>query len=803
MDEIIWARILSLVFGSTIDANTVIISAFMLGLGLGGIYLGKRADSVKDPVGLLTLIQFGTGLGSLIILLIFPLLPRIYSFIVKILGGGSSILIFILSFVLMLIPTFLMGGTLPLISKIYIKERQKIAIGFSQLYALNTLGGVIGAGIVGYFLIRAIGIRSSQLLAILINLGCGFFLLGRRIPLRLKTNLVKDSINSGDFRNNPDSNYFLSYNRFYPLIAGLIGFVSLGYEIFWIRTLSIFLANASYTFTTILIIYLLGIVSGSFFFYKRLSKLNQIKLLFVAQIATGCYVLITAFFLNNLPGLLFPIRSILEKPFYRIFLTPGLLSFLIVFIPTFLMGITFPLLCTIWTKNLDILGNGIGRIYFANTVGSVTGSLGVGFLLLPLFGVVRGIILFALLNLIIGVLIVKVEKQKKNLKFGYLLSGIMVILSIFGMKNNLILPPSIYRSPERADRVLYYKETKDGTVIVNEDRNTGVKTCYVNNSAVIGSTYDAIKVVKMMGHLPFLFNPKAKDVLVIGFGVGVTTSAIARHNVREIDCVEICPGVREASKYFSNINDFIFNNPKVKFIPGDGRNFLQLTDKKYDIISCDPTHPSLGSGNLYTKEYFLLCKGHLKENGVVCQYLPLHRLSIIEFKSLVKTFASVFSYTTIWLGYSHGILIGTENFKKIDFPSLKVLPDDLLKDPYWLAVSLILDREKSIQFSQEAEINTDDRPLVEFFTPVSLRRENWELIIRSLLALRIEPEKAIENIENLEKLKRYVAGQEFFISGLIYQNRSQKEKMIEEFEKALKVNPENLEIKLILENELR
>ncbi|MEZ5196950.1 MAG: hypothetical protein R2764_11250 [Bacteroidales bacterium] len=156
----------------------------------------------------------------------------------------------------------------------------------------------------------------------------------------------------------------------------------------------------------------------------------------------------------------------------------------------------------------------------------------------------------------------------------------------------------------------------------------------------------------MIGHLPFFIGLDCKEVLIVGFGIGVTTSTIASHpEVKSIDCVELAPGLKDAAIYFSDINENIINDPRLNFIAGDGRHFLQRTNKKYDLISSDPTLPILGSANLYSKEYFELCKAHLTEKGMVSQYLPLHKLRPQDFQGIIKTFQSVFTEATVWLGH--------------------------------------------------------------------------------------------------------------------------------------------------------
>ncbi len=793
--EITWTRLLLLAFGSTTLANALVVSAFMLGLGLGGLYYGSYVDRVNNSKKLFSYLQLGIGLSSFLLLLLINQLPNFYKGISKNIHLNPSIsstIIFILTFAVLFIPTFLMGGTFPVITKCYVQDENKIKNGIGLLYGFNTFGGTIGALLTGFFFIRTLGLSSTQLIAILINLIIGILVYlfiakmstENRISKTVPQESKKDNLNK--------------IKKYMPLIAGLTGFAGLACEILWIRALSIFLINSTYTFTMIIIVFLSGIFIGSIVF-TRLSKKSNIHNVFaLVQILTGLYIITGSLFLNKLPALLFLFSSIFEIPTLRMFLPALLLSWVIVFVPAIFMGISFPLICSLYEQKIPNLGNYLGNIYFFNTIGSALGSLIAGVLLIQYIGVIRGLVTVAFINLLIGFFFTLSLKKK----FVYIIIFVWAIASFFySMQNKLILPPSLYQSPSRQHRVLFYQETLDGTIIVSEDRSTGIRSCYVNNSAVIGTTYDALKVVKMLGHLPFIFNPDAKEILVIGFGIGITTSAIARYNVNQIDCVEICPGLRTAAKYFANFNNYIFNNPVVNFINADGRNFLLLTKKRYDIISCDPTHPILGSGSLYTKEFFILCREHLSDNGAVCQYLPLHKLSPDQFKSLIKTFADVFPHTSIWLGYSHGILVGTNHSQKIIFESLKNLNDDLLKDPYLLAVSYLLDTEAIRHFTSGAKINTDNQPRLEFFTPLSLRNENWEHNIKSVMEHRISIDKIVIGIEDLEKLQRYLQGQKYFIEGLIYQNRRDRQSMIEAFKKSLAVNQENNEIRLLLQSQ--
>lgn len=799
--EVVWVRLLALAFGTTTGATALVIGAFMAGLGFGSIYWGKRVDASPRPVRLFGLLQFGIAITSFIIIIIFKNMPAIYRVLFFLLDTGSSvslIFIFIISFILMFVPTFLMGGTFPVMSKAFIQRNTDIGSGIGTLYAVNTCGGIIGAGAAGFVLIAQTGLTITQGIALAINLMLSI--------ITIKISVTKNSENKG--AKSTEKIFSDRVRRFILIVAGFTGFAGLAYEILWIRALAIFLPNSTYTFSSVLIIFLTGITIGSIVYTKFLNTIKRhFFLLAGMQAFIGAYAIVTTLFLHRLPGLLFTFSRILIIPLFKIALPSMLLASVIMLIPTIFMGISFPLICKIYNKSINRLGSGVGNVYFYNTIGSVVGSLGAGFLLIPFVGVLTSIVFIALLNFVVGSVLVFLQPSVKGraLLFwpGAGVAALLVLWALILTPRLYILPPSLYVGYADADEVLYYKETRDGTVIVREDPQTKVRGCHVNNSTVIGTSYDGLKVVKMLGHLPFLVNPRAQNALIIGFGIGVTTAAIARHDLEYIDCVEICPGVREAAHFFTKFNDNVQSDPAVNFISGDGRNYLLLTEKKYDVISCDPTHPILGSGNLYTKEYFELCKEHLADNGVVVQYLPFHKMSPKEFRSLVKTFTEVFPHASVWLGHSHGILLGTDHLLYIDFQEIKKLvsriQDDILNDPYLLATALLFDEEDARNFGARARVHTDDHPFFDFFTIETQNPKNWEINLREVYTSRSNIRAIFYNIDDPDRMSRYLLGQAYFISALMYHSRNDPRSMFNELKKGAFVNPENNEIKTFLE----
>lgn len=806
--QVVWIRELSVIFGKTNAAITVVVSVFMLGLGLGSLYWGKKEITSKKLSNTFAMLQFGIAGGSLILLLIFPFLSGIFRGLVQQLNLSFTLIlvfIFLLCAVLMFIPTFLMGGTFPIISQLYIRREANVGKGIGLLYGLNTFGGILGAGLTGYYLIGLIGQRETQITGILLNIVIGAWFLKMREPGPLQPEQKKKEQKKQE-RILQTPGKHLSLEKYLVLAAFFTGFAGLAYEILWTRALGTFTSNSIYSFSSILVVYLTGIGIGSYIYSKYLSKNTpSLPLLIGLQFFIFFMVAFTAVFLNDIPVFLAPFGGLMKFPILRM-VFPGLfLSTLIMFIPTLLMGITFPLICKMYTDSIDNLRARIGKIFFFNTLGSMAGPIAAGFILLPLVGVVKALIITSSINFLLAFLgsffIEKSAKRKKWITAAVIVFHGVIFLPLITGKSTRVLPPSIFRNPNTIHELKHYKETIDGTVVVVEDQKTGVRGCYVNNNAVCGVTYDALKVVHYMGHLPMIFKPGAKNALIIGFGIGVTTSAVAQHPLDYIDCVEICPGVREAAPLFEKFNQKIWQNPKVNFIAGDGRNYLLLAPKKYDIISCDPVHPSLGSGSLYSKEYFELCKNRMKPGGVISQYLPLHKMTVNDLKTLLNTFYSVFPHSMVWLAQTHGVLIGSTQELRLSFTAIKDLTgrinDPFFKDPYLLAATLLLNRAGIKDYvKNHSPVHTDNHPILEYFSPQSVHATHQHNNVVELLRRRQPPGQLMTDVPDPALLDQYVRGQPAYLQGILYKNRGQTREAFRLFHQSLTINPQNRETRM-------
>lgn len=811
--ELVWTKTLTNIFGKTTIAVTLVISSYMAGLSigtiLGGFFMYKK---IFSPILLFAYIQTGIGISALIVQKILVKFPEIFKNVFQIFNISSyywSMIIFLFSFFSLLAPTIFMGATFPVISTIFVKnieERGKI---IGLLYTMNTFGAIIGVALAGYYLIGKIGQFYTYLIAVCLNIFVAlifyYFSFNKNIFAKEKISFL--NVNGDDLTEKKEKKSFIL------VIALLSGICSMAFEVLSERVLSIQLLNSTYSFTSILVIYLSGITFGSYLYSKFFAFKNSekdFKILTIILILTGLYILFISSFLNRLPYILMPFyNNLLTIPFFNVFF-PGLsLSSIILLVPSIFMGITFPLLCKLYSENINIIGLTISQVYFLNTIGSIIGPIVGAFILIPLLGIVKGFLIIGFIYYLLSLSLLFFLKKYRFLFLGIVLS---ILPFYFFTKRSIrdykIVPPSFINLRNDSESILYYKETIAGTVVGIKDKRT--KGLFINNNAACGVTYDAIKVVKMLGHVPFLYNPEIKNVLIIGFGIGVTTSEVAKHSINKIDCVEIVPGVKEAAVYFSDYNNNIIENKKLNFIPGDGRTYLYLSKDKYDLISCDPIHPALNSSSLYTKEYFELCKAHLSDNGIVSQYLPLHKLTTYQYKSILKTFCEVFPYVNLWLGYSHTILIGTSKKFEIEFDKIirfvETQKDSYLDNPYQIAISLIFDDIKAREFSKHAEVHTDNRPFIEFFSPDSIKEDNWHLNLKEIRKFRCNITNVIKKVDHNE-LNRYLKAQELFFDAMILKNKGFKtlddmEKVIVVLKRALEINPENREIKDSLNKDL-
>jgi spermidine synthase len=737
--EVVWLKMLSLVFGVTAIATSTTLASFMAGMALGSFWFGRLTDRSRRPLLIYALLEIGIGIFAFIMPQIMAALDGLYVFIyqnVSISYFWLSIIRLLLSFLVLLIPTTLMGGTLPVISRFVTARFSQLGYRVSQLYFINTLGAVVGTFATGFFLIALLGINQSAYLAGTLNLliAVGVLLLHKFQRPSLET------VQSVDFTQpgapSPPANAGSYSNKMKRLVLwaiGISGFCSLAYEVLWARALIFILDNTAQAFTTMLCAFLFGIAVGSLAVARWLDRSkNLLFWLAMAEILIGLFALLSIPVFGNLGfslgdstgNIYYPTSSQLGWASIRF-----VRSFLVMLLPTVLMGMTFPLAIKIYSGNQSTLGKSIGKVYAINTIAGVIGSFGAGFILIPFMGVYRSVMLVAVINTIIGLVLLlsgPILRYKRRLLTAFT-SGLIFItaLAVLLSYGKIMFISSI----ERASLVgvLYYNEDVGATVKVYQDAFWD-KTLSIDGFPVAGTIIRHQDAQKSLGHFPFLLNQQVQpDVNIIGFGAGGSSWAATLYDTKSIDCVELVPAVLEAAEYLPEINHGVMTDSRLNLVQGDGRNYLALTDKTYDIISVDATSPkSAGSGSLYALEFYQACQQHLTENGLMVQWLPYHLMSQDDIKMTARTFQQVFPHSTLWFSFQrhYYVLIGTQQEINVDFQQLRYwmaqpsIQQELsplgINDPYDFLSCFIMDERALANYSNSAKLNTDNHPYLEY-----------------------------------------------------------------------------------------
>ncbi|MHC4636575.1 MAG: fused MFS/spermidine synthase [Planctomycetota bacterium] len=783
--EVIWVRMLTLIFGNTTYAVSTVLCAFMAGLALGSWYFGRLVDRVtSSPLALFAFFEAGIGFYCIFTPLLFKLIQYLY---VSLSHLTSHLLLltsfrFLFSFIIMLIPTALMGGTLPVLSKLFIQRKEEIGEEVGILYSVNTWGGVLGTFATGFLLMILLGVRGTLYTAAIINLAISAFVYYIR---RATASIVRAGVPACskqadtvvDTRITQSRNYL---STFILVAFALSGFTALVYEVTWTRVLSMIIGSSVYAFSIMLTAFLAGIVLGSLLFAKFFNQLkNQITLFGLAEMIIGFSVLLLIPLFGILPFIFVDIFKQFQNTFYGFQMMQFIMVFLVMLLPTTLFGLTLPLVAKICTSEFKMVGRSVGKVYMVNTVGAILGSFAAGFMLIPLFGLQITIRVMAFLNLLIGMLLlyfglIRKKRLQTALVFACLIvvvislafpihwnkemlnSGVFVYAPFYASFKGGSLRErwEIWKGVVEQPEILYYSDKSPRFIVaVKRNLRSGILSLSIDGKTDASNNYGGDMPNQLLiGHLPLFLHPQAKSALVVGLAGGITLGAVQQHPLERIDCVEIEPAMIEASRFFIPWNHNCLKDRRTRLIIEDGRSHLLVTKKRYDVIISGLTNPWIsGVSNLFTQEYFELCKRKLNPDGIFCSWIPYYKTNMRDFKIFVNTFRSVFPHSSLWLSSSSdSLLIGMDNEFSIDYPKLKQrLADpkiraDLqsigLDSPAHLLSIFVMAEKTLSDFCKDLPVNTDNRPYIEFSAPKGLY--DSQVIRKNLQILR----KAAEDV---------------------------------------------------------
>ena len=756
--EVLWTRRLSLTFGHTVLAVSTVLTVFMSGLALGSFLAGRWSDKEREklekeghaacPPRFLALygkLEIGIGIWAALSLILLNGVEAIYLNAAR--GGSGSgtlyAIVFLGSFLVLLPPTTAMGATLPVFTQLLVATKQDVGAWLSRIYGWNTLGACCGAGIGGFVLLPLLGLKIAVGVAAVGNLAIGVV----AIQQAKKLSLVRSDVDETVTQESDETEHERTAGGwFLPVAFGLSGFAAMVYQLGWTRGLVLSIGSSTYSFAIILTAFLASLGLGSLI-YKRLMTGRTPRIMHLAylQFAIGLSGLMATVFIGKLPQVMVKAIPALDFQFGKILLFDFFLCVLLMLLPTLAMGLTFPLVTHLYTDKLSSLGKRLGEAYAANTLGAIVGSFLGGFVLIPEFGAQKALLGAVVLNLLVGLALALVGKGSRTAALVLAAVGAAaVVFSPTWDPTQLSAGAGIYAKSENfLFEPAYYKDGLSATVTVGYN---GAHAPYLK---VNGKTDASVGIQDMahqvlLGLLPVSLHPDPQKVALVGLGSGVTTATlVATDSVTDVQCSELEPAIVDVQEYFAPFTEHVLDSPKLHMSVTDGRTFILGSPQKYDLIISQPSNPWIaGIGNLYTEDFYRACVDQLEEGGVMCQWFQLYSVSEYDVSLVLATFYEVFPEGMVFqTGPGDVLLVGAQHPIQLEMARLEELwqSEELsywsqligLLEPKYLLGSYVATRAQVMeQFNPAArvgELNTDDKPLLEFQAPRSLYLRSAEV----------------------------------------------------------------------------
>jgi len=764
IDEVVWVRLLKLTLGNTVYASSIVVSVFMGGLALGALIISRYADSVRRPLRLYAVLEVCAAGSALSLPFALRFADKAYRWFYLAYKPDTAALMgvqVVVSAVILLIPTMVMGSTLPILGRYVTTRIDGVGRFVGRLYALNTLGAALGCFLAGFVLIRLAGVMGTLYIAAVVNV----LVAAAAGVLSVRCDVAETEPIQGEAETKSEAGGWKNAKAVHYLLLLAFfssGLISIGYELIWMRSIVILLGGFTYVFSAVLTVYLLGNVIGAWLGSGLAKILKQPAVGFGISLTAlgimGVFYLpwLSVWYLRLSPFIVDGFFGGFPEFYGKFAIVLPLFHCLFLFlIPALTMGVGFPLALQAWSNYRHKVGRTTGTVYGVNTIGAVLGGVITGFLLIRLAGTQLSIILLGLAGIWLGAVMIQFFTTGLNRLLRMAFVGSAVGLTIAAVA----LPADMF---ERKIVGFSKNETiavKDGiTTTVSVKTNVqGNLILYSDGVDVAGDDLHRV-AQKMLGHLGPLLNKNTEDVLSIGFGSGETTASLARHEIRRIDCVEIAPELVEvAIEYFKHINLGDRLAEKVNMIYMDCKNYLHLTDRRYDVIINGADIPAYsGSAPLFAKEHFENAKSRLNPGGLFITKLHLASCSQSGFKSILGTFCGVFPYVTVWFPVTRPInffyLVGSNDRqrfcpKHVDAELDKKAVKDSLEHLYFNDSKDVLscyigDQNDIIGLLKDFNVNSDYNPFVEFDLEKRehvILREMFNGLIRTVRADSLAP----------------------------------------------------------------
>jgi len=695
--EIVWFQQLSLVLGASAVSLAILLTSFMGGMCLGSIGFSRWVSTRHHPLRVYALLEFLIALCGLATLVLFPVVGRIYCQL-ALAGPNDLIARSVVALVMLLPPTIMMGATLPAISRWVQSTRDGMAW-LGWFYGANTFGAVVGSLFAGMYLLRVHDVYVATWFAASINLAIAFSatLIARSCPCADAGSPLTTTNQEPTAQTEPKVTVATTSSgelEMVYLVAGLSGLTALGAEVIWTRHLGLLLGPTVYTFSIILAVFLLGLGMGSStgsIIGRRVRSpglalaLTQLLLLIAIPYAAYMIVHVVPYFLAR--------HEIDER--FTVRLTHDLVRTLITLLPaTFLWGASFPLAVAAAADQVQDPSRLVGRLYAANTLGAIVGSLGISLFAISYGGQfvqqaltvtsgIAGLLMLSSLTWQAWTNWFMSSTSSQSILKPLLGTVSLVLVGVACVAAWVLVPVTptalladgrYLKGTDATTTYLYVAEGIDSPIVVSEAFD-GTRSFHVAGKIEASTLERDIRTQRLLGHLPAMVHPHPKKILVVGCGSGMTAGSFLLHpTVEEIVLCEMEKCVIEASRdNFARENYGVLRNPKTRVVHDDARHFLATTRETFDVITTDPIHPWVkGAATLYTAEFFQLCRSHLNADGVVTLWVPLYESNEATVKCEMATFLREFPQATIWSGESQHVgydlvIVGTVADKPLDF----------------------------------------------------------------------------------------------------------------------------------------
>jgi spermidine synthase len=735
--QVLWLRQLSLVFGVTVYAASTVLAGFMAGLALGSLVAGRIAGRARRPLRWFATAEVGIALTALSSLPVLVRLPSWYAAWHGAIGedfGALTVTRFLVALAVLIVPTSIMGATLPLLAASAVVRAHRPAARLSAVYAANTAGAIAGALATGMSLIGAIGVSASFSVAAALNLVAAAVAFA--LSARAEPRIVVDAPWSPTFiADAPALAGRRAAHRVVLLVLGISGLASLALEVIWFRILVLFIPATTYAFTTMLAAVLLGIAGGGWMAAGLLARERDWLITMIrVQAATAIAIPLSL--------------AVLAWTYARGWSTSGQIQVAIVAIlpAALLMGMAFPVglrLCAGFGARRDeqtLLSREVGLAYSVNVCGAIVGALLGGFVLLPGLGSRASLLVCAALYLVCASMLVGAAVDRRRA-----LVTVTSVAALFAGVAMLAPDPFLATLARRhgpSDRIVWREEGVQTTVSVHQQPRRRY-VLYLDGMHQANDSPEMLRTHREIGHLPMVLHPNPARALVIGLGGGATPGAVSRH-ASTVDIVELSDSVRKAAALFAHANYNVLAQPHVRLRVDDGRNYLLTTRERYDVITADIIQPEhAGAGLLYSAEYYFLARKALDEDGVMLQWVGLR--SPLQYGLMVRAFLAAFPEATLWnegtllVGTKRPLVISRAAFERQQrVPSTRDALDAVgLRSFADLTARFVAGPAALRAFVGEGDMLSDDRPRIEFHR--SLPRDESPLDLSSLLSARATP----------------------------------------------------------------